>query len=157
MNRHVTIVMYHYVRDVSRTHFPAIKGLRVDSFCRQLDYIQSRYTPITARDVMEALASRQNDLPPNPLLLTFDDGYSDHFLNVFPILDRRGVPGCFYPPAQAILEHRVLDVNKIQFVLAAVPDVGRLLNEVFDSLIEFRAEHGLKTREAYLCASMEEH
>src|ERR1019366_511715 len=152
MKRQVTIVMYHYVRDLANSHFPAIKGLTVDRFCRQLDHIQSRYTPIAARDLMEAFASSDKDFPPNPILLTFDDGYSDHFLNVFPILDRRGVPGCFYPPAQAILEHKVLDVNKIQFVLAAVPDVGRLLDEVFASLIEFRAEYALKSREAYLLA-----
>lgn len=157
MSRQITIVMYHYVRDLAHSRFPAIKGLPVDRFGRQLDYIQSRYTPIAADDLMEALASPHKDLPPNPILLTFDDGYSDHFSSVFPVLDRRGIPGCFFPPAQAILEHKVLDVNKIQFVLAAVPDVGSLLDDLFTSLNEFRAAHALKSREAYLLALTEEH
>src|SRR5271165_3942024 len=120
MNRRVTIVMYHYVRDLERSRFPAIRGLSIERFCWQLDYIQTRYTPIAAEDLLEALSSPSGDLPPNPILLTFDDGYSDHFTNVFPLLDARGIRGCFFPPAQAVLEHKVLDVNKIQFVLATV-------------------------------------
>src|SRR5271167_725828 len=157
MERSVTIVMYHYVRDLQRSRFPAIKGLSVERFCRQLDYILSEYTPISVEELLGALESGQDDLPPNSILLTFDDGYCDHFANVFPLLDVRGIQGCFFPPAQAILEHKVLDVNKIQFVLASVPDAGALLDEVFSSLPEFRSEHALKTREAYLLAMNEEH
>lgn len=152
INRKITIVTYHYVRDLEHSRFPAIKGLSVERFCRQLDYIQTQYTPVAAEDLLEALSSRKKDLPPNPILLTFDDGYSDHFTNVFPLLDARGIQGCFFPPAQAVLEHKVLDVNKIHFVLAAVPDAGTLLEQIFSSLAEFRSEHALKTREAYLQA-----
>jgi len=152
MNRTVSIVMYHYVRDLKRSRFPAIKGLSLERFCRQLDYIQTHYTPIRVEDLLEAMSSAQEDLPPNPILLTFDDGYHDHFANVFPLLEARGIQGCFFPPAQAVLEHTVLDVNKIHFVLAAVPDAGTLLDEVFSYLGEFRSTHALKTKEAYLMA-----
>jgi peptidoglycan/xylan/chitin deacetylase (PgdA/CDA1 family) len=149
--------MYHYVRDLKRSRFPGIKGLSLERFHRQLDYIQTHYTPITAEDLFEALSTPKRDLPPNPILLTFDDGYSDHFSNVFPLLDARGIGGCFFPPAQAILEHRVLDVNKIQFVLATIPDAGALLEQVFSSLAEFRSEHALKSREEYLLTVSGEH
>jgi len=157
INRQVTIVMYHYVRDLKRSRFPAIKGLSIERFSRQLDYIQTRYTPIAAEDLFEALSSPRKDLPPNAILLTFDDGYGDHFTNVFPLLDARGIPGCFFPPAQAVLEHRVLDVNKIHFVLAAVPDAGTLLDQVFSCLVEFRSKYALKTKEAYLRSVTGEH
>jgi peptidoglycan/xylan/chitin deacetylase (PgdA/CDA1 family) len=157
MTRPVTIVMYHYVRDLKRSRFPAIKGLSIERFCRQLDYIRGHYTPISAEELLAALESGGQDLPPNPILLTFDDGYSDHFANVFPLLDARGIRGCFFPPAQAVLEHKVLDVNKIQFVLATVPNAGALLDQVFSSLAEFRSEHALKTKEAYLLAVTGEH
>jgi peptidoglycan/xylan/chitin deacetylase (PgdA/CDA1 family) len=156
MAQPLTIVMYHYVRDLERSRFPEIKGLSIERFCRQLDFIQSRHTPITVQDLFDAQAFKKA-LPPDPILLTFDDGYSDHFANVFPLLDARGIQGCFFPPAQAILEHRVLDVNKIQFVLASVPDAGVLLDQIFSSLAEFRAEYGLKTKEAYLLAFTERH
>jgi peptidoglycan/xylan/chitin deacetylase (PgdA/CDA1 family) len=157
MNRKVTIVMYHYVRDLARSRFPAIKGLSIERFRRQLDYIQANYNPIAVEDLFNAMSSPHKYLPPNPILLTFDDGYSDHFLNVFPLLEERGIKGCFFPPAQAVLEHRVLDVNKIQFVLASVSDVWKLLDEVFDSLDEFRKGYSLKSREGYLLAITEKH
>jgi peptidoglycan/xylan/chitin deacetylase (PgdA/CDA1 family) len=157
MNRPLTIVMYHYVRDLKHSRFPAIKGLSLDRFRRQLDYIQSHYTPITVEQLLEAKESGKEDLPPNPVLLTFDDGYSDHFLNVFPLLDSRGIQGCFFPPAQAILEHKVLDVNKIQFVLATISDPQSLHDQVFSIMEEFRSDHELKSREEYLLAVSGEH
>jgi peptidoglycan/xylan/chitin deacetylase (PgdA/CDA1 family) len=157
MNRAVTIVMYHYVRDLERSRFPAIKGLTIERFRKQLDYIQANYNPITVEDLLNAMSSPHKYLPPNPILLTFDDGYSDHFLNVFPLLEERGIKGCFFPPAEAVLEHHVLDVNKIQFVLASVSNVWKLLDEVFDSIDEFRERYSLKTREGYLIAITEKH
>jgi len=157
MSRPVTIVMYHYVRDLERSRFPAIKGLSVERFRRQIDYVQTRCTPISIQDLLEALSADKKDLPPNPILLTFDDGYSDHFTNVFPILNARGIQACFFPSAQPVLEHRVLDVNKIQFVLASVSDARSLLDQVLSSLDEFRSEFTLSTREDYLLAVTEKH
>jgi peptidoglycan/xylan/chitin deacetylase (PgdA/CDA1 family) len=157
MSRPVTIVMYHYVRDLERSRFPAIKGLSIERFRRQLEHIQARYTPITVEDLLKALSSPQKKLPPNAILLTFDDGYSDHFANVFPVLDARGIQGCFFPPAHAVLEHKVLDVNKIHFVLAAAPDGSALLEQVFASLPEFYSNYALKSREDYLRTVTEKH
>jgi peptidoglycan/xylan/chitin deacetylase (PgdA/CDA1 family) len=154
MSREVTIVMYHYVRDLEHSRFPAIKGLSVERFCRQLDHIQARYTPIAADDLIEAVSPAKKELPTNPILLTFDDGYSDHFTNVFPMLDARGIQGCFFPSARTVTEHVVLDVNKIQFVLASVPDAGILLDQVFSAMAEFKSAHELKTKEDYLLALM---
>jgi len=72
-----------------------------------------------------------HSLPKNALLLTFDDGYMDHFEYVFPILAKLGVQGSFFPPAKAILEHSVLDVNKIHFILATVGDKASLIENIF--------------------------
>lgn len=149
--------MYHYVRDLEHSRFPAVKGLSMERFRRQLDLIQAHFTLVTIEDLLETLSSPGGKLPENAALLTFDDGYSDHFLNVFPLLDARGIQGCFFPPAQPVLEHVVLDVNKIHFVLASVPDAKKLLDQVFDSLVEFCSDYELKTREAYLLAISEKH
>ncbi len=157
MSRTVTIVMYHYVRDLARSRYPAIKGLSLERFDRQLDHIQKHYTPVAVEDLIEAVESPSVQLPPNAILLTFDDGYTDHFLNAFPMLDARGIKGCFFPPAQAVLEHIVLDVNKIQFVLAAMPDVHKLLDQLFVDLEEFRPHYDLKSRAEYYALVTEVH
>jgi peptidoglycan/xylan/chitin deacetylase (PgdA/CDA1 family) len=157
MNQRVTIVMYHYVRDLKRSRFPAIKGLSLERFRRQLDHIQANYTPVRVEDLRASLETKGKVLPSNAILLTFDDGYSDHFTNVFPMLEERGIHGAFFPPARPVLEHRVLDVNKIHFVLACASDAGTLLNKVFSYVDEFRFEHHLKSREEYVRAAAEEH
>jgi len=157
MSRRVTVVMYHYVRDLTHSRFSAIKGLSIERFCRQLDYIQTHYTPISVERLIRAFSPFQEPLPPNPILLTFDDGYSDHFVNVFPVLDARGIQGCFFPPVQSVQEHKVLDVNKIQFILAAASDIGSLVDQVFSCVSEFRTEFQLETRDGYFLAIGEQH
>jgi peptidoglycan/xylan/chitin deacetylase (PgdA/CDA1 family) len=149
MNRTVTIVMYHYVRDLARSRFPAIKGLSLERFSRQMDYIQAHYTPVTVEMLLSVLQSPEQALPPNAILLTFDDGYSDHFANVFPVLDARGIQGCFFPPAEAILEHKVLDVNKIHFVLASGRDPEALLDRVLRLVLETAPDYPLQSKDIY--------
>jgi hypothetical protein len=50
----------------------------------------------------------------------------------------RGLRGCFCVPAQPVLERRVLDVQKSQFVLAAAPDVNVLSRRLLELVGELR-------------------
>jgi len=146
----LTIVMYHYVRDLKHSRYPEIKGLDIALFKEQLVYIKKHYNVISAYDLMDAIKSNStSDLPPQSLLLTFDDGYIDHFTDVFPVLDREKLSGCFFPPAKCILESQVLDVNKIHFILACVPDKSVLVNYIYQSLDENRSLYHLESSEFY--------
>jgi peptidoglycan/xylan/chitin deacetylase (PgdA/CDA1 family) len=122
----ITIVMYHYVRDTSRSRYPDIKALPIDDFRRQVARIKADYTVISGDELVDIV--RGAEPPPKAALLTFDDGYSDHFSTVFPILDDARVPACFFPVVRCV-EGTVLDVNKIQFVLASAP-VGALIDAI---------------------------
>ncbi len=117
----LTIVMYHYVRDLAHSRYPAIKGLHTAEFAQQLDWITQRYTVCSTRDVIAA-SRGERPLPPNACLLTFDDGLIDHFTVVFPELVRRGLTASFYPPVAAVAQLAVLDTHKIHFILASVPE-----------------------------------
>lgn len=136
----LTILMYHYVRDLPRTRFPRISGMPTQNFIGQLDYIQNYYTVCSARQVIAALHQKER-LPKNACLLTFDDGYLDHFTTVFPILKSRGLAGNFYAPASAVEDRKVLQINKIHFVLASTEDHGQVRRQLFDSLKQFRNEY----------------
>lgn len=149
MSKKITIVMYHFVRDLKRSRYPEIKGLNLVDFVEQIEYIRRYYDPITMEDLIDAARSDNRDLPPNAVLLTFDDGYVDHFADVFPILRKHRIQGSFFPPAKAILEHRILDVNKIHFVLAAVEDKSQVIQFIFSEIKENMASHGLDRPETY--------
>ena len=130
------------------SRYPEIKGLDFDLFKEQIAYIKKHYNVISAYDLMDIIGSN-SDLPPKALLLTFDDAYIDHFTQVFPVLAKQKLPGLFFPPAKCILEHQVLDVNKIHFILASVPKKEELVDDIFRFLDENRSSYELETNEYY--------
>lgn len=96
-NRQVSVVMYHYVRDLEDSRFSEIKGLDVRLFREQIEYLCRNYNIIRIEDLIAALDKNIN-LPRRAALLTFDDGYIDHFLYVFPILVEKKYRGLFLYP-----------------------------------------------------------
>jgi peptidoglycan/xylan/chitin deacetylase (PgdA/CDA1 family) len=148
VNRRIEIVMYHYVRDLARSRYPGIKGRTVEEFRGQIDWIRAHRTVISAEAVLDAIAGGA-PLPPRACLLTFDDAFIDHFETVYPILRDLGLPGAFFPPARVVLEHTVLDVNKLHFVLASVDDPRILLDALFRHMAGLRDDYGLPTDEHY--------
>ena len=112
----LTIIMYHYVRDFAHTRYPGIKGLDVAGFRRQLDHLQANFEIVRMEDVVAA--TRGAALPADAALLTFDDGYAEHYDIVFPILHQRGLQGSFFPPVSPVRDGVLLDVNRIHFILA---------------------------------------
>lgn len=89
------------------------------------------------------------EVPENSVLLTFDDAYIDHYLNVFPILNKYGIQGCFYVPVKAITNHQVLNVNKIHFILASCKDKSILIKALYSLLDKYRREFDLKDNAYY--------
>jgi len=149
MNQKLTVIMYHFVRELHKTRYPNIKGLLLSEFKQQISYLKKHYTFINISDCIYSLQNNQA-LPSNAVLLTFDDGYIDHFENVFPVLKKNNIQGCFFPPAKAIIEEEVLDVNKIHFILASMSkNIDKLMNEIYSELDEFRSDYNLKSNEYY--------
>jgi peptidoglycan/xylan/chitin deacetylase (PgdA/CDA1 family) len=127
----LTILMYHYVRDLARTRYPAIKARDLASFRRQLQYIAHHHTVVSAEQVMAAIRGG-TELPDDAAWLTFDDGYRDHYETVFPLLNERGWQGSFFPPARTVRDRQLLDVNRIHFILAASSDHQPIITAIHD-------------------------
>ena len=145
----VTIIMYHYVRDLKHSKYPKINGLDLPLFVEQIEYIKKNYNVVTMESVIKAF-DEGSQLPPKSALLTFDDAYSDHYNYVFPILDERHIQGSFFPPVKALTDHTVLDVNKIHFILAAVENKNILIDDILSQLKVYRDEYNLESDLYYL-------
>lgn len=141
--------MYHYVRDLQNTRYPAIKGLDVRLFREQLKYFKKHYTFITATQLIDAYENG-TELPPKSLLLTFDDAYLDHYTYAFPLLDEYKAQGLFFVPVKAIMNHEVLIVNKIHYVLAVCDKrIDVLVKQIKVLLAPFEGKEGVQSFEYY--------
>jgi len=139
----LTIVMYHYVRPLARTRFPKIRGLDLALFEEQLGYLKRHYSLISMEDLIDAI-EHHGELPPRPALLTFDDGYLDHYQYVFPTLADRQLQGSFFPVSCAALDRQILDVNKIHFTLASDVDPDVFVDFIEEACRERAQEFGLR-------------
>jgi peptidoglycan/xylan/chitin deacetylase (PgdA/CDA1 family) len=144
----LSIVMYHYVRYLARTRYPAIKGRDLAAFRGQLECIARRYTVVTAQQVVAAVKDRE-PLPDDAAWLTFDDGYTDHFSAAFPLLHDRGWQGSFFPSAGTVLHGELLDVNRIHFILAAQPDTQPILTAIRRFVEEREPDGAVRPFEEY--------
>jgi peptidoglycan/xylan/chitin deacetylase (PgdA/CDA1 family) len=144
----VTVVMYHHVLDFKNSKFPNLKGLETALFKEQIEYLLKYYRIISIEELINSIYSN-TPIPANSALLTFDDGYIEHFDTVFPILTEKKFQGSFYIPAKAISENEVLDVNKIHILLASVPDVQTLIEAIYACLDEIRGACNLESNEHY--------
>ena len=126
--RLATIVMYHVVHANASGASSRLKGIDVAAFRGQLAYIRQQYTPVPLSD-LTAAAAGGCELPPRPIVLSFDDGYAAHARVVFPLLAEAGVPAVFFPAASALIDRRVLNVNKVQYILAA-SNIARLVERI---------------------------
>jgi len=124
----VTIVMYHFIRPASK-RFPGFAAIEPAAFREQLRYILRHHTPIRLTDVADAV-NGSTMLPPRPVVLTFDDGYREHYDRVFPLLAEHGIFGAFFAARSALVNRRVLGANKVQFVLAAAGNTDSIIESI---------------------------
>lgn len=132
------IVMYHYVRDLAASRYPRIKGLDEVLFRQQIGFFAQHFSVVTMEQVLQAVQEK-TPLPDNALLLTFDDGYTDHFETVMPVLTSYGMQGSFFIPGQVLTNPVLLDVNKIQYLFAAA-NVQDLVRETKTLMDRYRGE-----------------
>ncbi len=90
------IVMYHDISDVPPDDvYRAASNVLSADFSAQLDYLEcAGYTAITLSQLFEAIDGR-GALPEKAIVLTFDDGYGDHYTQAFPILKQHAMTGAF--------------------------------------------------------------
>ncbi|MFN0088639.1 MAG: polysaccharide deacetylase family protein [Blastocatellia bacterium] len=119
MNPTLTVVMYHYVRDLPRTRYPEIRGMPLGEFRAQIDRLRAEFEMASLET---ALAFLRNDYHPgrNLCLLTFDDGLKEHYAEVAGMLAERGVQGLFFVITSCVEERRVAPVHMNHFLTAAL-------------------------------------
>jgi peptidoglycan/xylan/chitin deacetylase (PgdA/CDA1 family) len=89
--RHLLILVGHRVND---SDDPFLKGMSPRLFREQLELLKEYYQILDLSDAVRRL--QKNDLPPNALAITFDDGYRDNYEFAFPILKDLNLPATIF-------------------------------------------------------------
>jgi peptidoglycan/xylan/chitin deacetylase (PgdA/CDA1 family) len=110
----VKAIVYHYVRPAP-AGLPFFRYLHIEDFRRQLDALQRQFRVIDLPELLRALDG--DAIPPDGLVLTFDDGLRDHLDHVLPELRARGLWAIFYVPTGPLATGRLLDVHRLHLLL----------------------------------------
>ncbi len=110
----------------SKKHLPFFRYLSVKNFKLQLEYFEKEFGIVTYDEFVCCLnGSIDYATLHGKVVLTFDDGFSDHYESVFPVLKKRGLLGIFYIPTGVYKNKKALDVHRIHYLLGKVG--GRIL------------------------------
>ena len=129
-DNNIYIVMFHYVREIKKSKFPNIKGLEFSDFKDQILYFKKNFNLLSNNQLIEIIDSKKVPKKKS-ILLTFDDGYKDHIQYVFPFLKKHKISANFYPPIISSQNKKILDVNKIHFILEKEQNKKKILDLIF--------------------------
>ena len=104
----LTVVLYHRVVDPSGIEDldPDMIDATPAEFDVQMKYLRDNFQPVSIDDVLEARREGRK-LPPDSVLVSFDDGYRDNYEHAMPILQRHGMAGLFFVTTGHLTERRL--------------------------------------------------
>lgn len=122
----VPILLYHWIA-ISPTDGPNYTSpyyVKPEVFEEEMKLLHDwGYTTITTELLIKAIAEGA-DLPPRPILITFDDGHLDNYTTAFPIMQKYGFTGVLYIVANFIGADQYLNADQIKEMASAGWEVG---------------------------------
>ena len=93
----VIILEYHQIAPVAEVDRDSrAYNVEPEEFAAQLDYLTAAgYHTITLQEYMRARKGKFT-LPDKPIVLTFDDGYTDNYTYMLPLIEERGMKAVVY-------------------------------------------------------------
>jgi peptidoglycan/xylan/chitin deacetylase (PgdA/CDA1 family) len=115
------ILLYHHVADITP---PAWYYISPADFEAEMNLLRDGgYTPIPISLLIQAITQGAN-LPPRPVVITFDDGNEDIFTNAFPIMQRLGFQGVLYIVSSRLGSQNYLGIPEISQMVSTGWEVG---------------------------------
>ncbi len=107
--------MYHHIQDMTLARTKNQQNLTVDTvnFQKQMQYLKDKgYQTLAMSDLINFFSGGAS-IPRKSVLLTFDDGYDDFYLNAYPILSQLGFKATMFTPTGLIGNPGYLSWNQI--------------------------------------------
>jgi peptidoglycan/xylan/chitin deacetylase (PgdA/CDA1 family) len=122
----VPILLYHWIA-VSPSDGPNYTSpyyVKPEVFDAEMKLLHDwGYTTITIDMLLKAIAEGA-ELPPRPMLITFDDGHLNNYTTAFPIMQKYGFTGILYIVGNYIGVDDYLNAEQIKEMSAAGWEIG---------------------------------
>lgn len=116
MNSFLTLC-YHYVRE-KNNQFPRILGTEIENFEDNIRMLEKNYQILDLNDVINFMYNKQNfSHSKTGMLITFDDGLSDHYESA-KILTEHDINATFFIPTCIIEERLPANPTIIHYCIA---------------------------------------
>jgi len=121
---YLTILTYHHVADPGPDYAfdPGVADVTPAQFRRHLDVLRKHFSVIGVDALCDALDG--GDLPPNPAMITFDDGYRSCLDVALPALDDAKLRAVFFIPTSFVSERRLFWWERLAYVCNAARRAG---------------------------------
>ncbi|MGY3089781.1 peptidoglycan/xylan/chitin deacetylase (PgdA/CDA1 family)/glycosyltransferase involved in cell wall biosynthesis [Hymenobacter sp. UYAg731] len=109
----VPVLMYHKIPDAPLATRHQIYVTK-ENFEKHLAYFKKqKLTPITFADYLKYANGELSlaDFPLRPIILTFDDGYTDNYTNLLPLMQQYGYRGVLYLLGDADIRYNQWDAD----------------------------------------------
>jgi peptidoglycan/xylan/chitin deacetylase (PgdA/CDA1 family) len=87
------VLLYHRVAHLEND--PQLLAVSPENFDAHISLLKNKYTLITV-DEFQFHLEHKKKFPENAVLITFDDGYADNFLEALPVLEKHKTQALFY-------------------------------------------------------------
>jgi peptidoglycan/xylan/chitin deacetylase (PgdA/CDA1 family) len=109
-----TILLFHSVgRNAAAGFLPAGLDCEPGFFRSVLKMLAAEATVLSLHDLIAAI--REKRVPPNAVVITFDDGYRDTLTVAWPMLKAFGFPAIVFPPTDAIGSNELLPLHALYY------------------------------------------
>ena len=148
----ITIPFYHAVSDLDIPHLKHVVNYKsISQFRSDLEFFSDNFTFIGIPELYAYLEGEQN-LPQNPMLITFDDGLKEFYKNAMQILEEYNAPAAlfinsgfldnkdmFYRHKASLLVEKVSNINDKQTINHITKylklDTGSSPNEIVKKIL----------------------
>jgi len=108
---------YHYIRPDNDDPFPRLMGTKITEFKNQIKMLKEKFEMISLDDVLEFINTKIFENNKHKMLLTFDDGLSEHY-NAAKILKQFDIKATFFIPTCILKERLPANPMIIHYVIA---------------------------------------
>jgi peptidoglycan/xylan/chitin deacetylase (PgdA/CDA1 family) len=113
------ILLYHRVADLETD--PQLLSISPEHFAEHLEYISENYNPISLSALGRAIEEKK--IPDKSVVITFDDGYADNFLNAKPLLEKYDVPATVFVTSGYVGSNREFWWDELERLLLLPKDL----------------------------------